>query len=124
VDVDLTAEPAKPNTPIIRNIGRRLAELFPSLAQTPVLRSWAGCHRCDPGPDVLIDRSPDPDGMIFVTAAGHGVGLAPSIGQVVCALARSEATPVPLEGLGLSRFAALEPDWREKRRWTAGNYNT
>ena len=124
VDVDLTAEPAKPTTPIIRNIGRRLAELFPSLAQTPVLRSWAGVIDVTPDQMCLIDRVQNPDGMIFVTAAGHGVGLAPSIGQVVCALARGETTPVPVDGLGLARFAALDPDWREKRRWTAGNYNT
>ena len=41
-DVGLTAEPSKPSTPLIRNIARRLAELLPGAADTPVIRSWAG----------------------------------------------------------------------------------
>ncbi len=124
VDVDLTSEPAKPNTPIIRNIARRLAELFPSLAQTPVLRSWAGIIEVTPDQTCIVERLKEPDGMILATAAGHGFGLAPSLGQIVCALALEGRSPIPIEGLGLSRFAALDPNWREKRGWTAGSYNT
>ena len=41
-DVEPTQEPGKPNTPLIRNIARRLAELMPAVADQPVLRSWAG----------------------------------------------------------------------------------
>ena len=54
-DVGLTGDPDKPNTPLIRNIARRLAELLPGAADVPVIRSWAGvveqvprlfaCHR-------------------------------------------------------------------------------
>jgi sarcosine oxidase subunit beta len=124
VDVDLTSEPAKPNTPIVRNIARRLAELFPSLAQTPVLRSWAGVIDVTPDQTCIIERLDAPDGMILATAAGHGFGLAPSIGQVVCGLALDGTSPIPIEGLGLARFSSLDRDWREKRRWTAGSYNT
>ena len=124
IDVDLTSEPAKPNTPIIRNIARRLAELFPSLAQTAVLRSWAGVVEVTPDQTCIIERLAAPDGMIVATASGHGFGLAPSLGQAIAGLALEKRSPIPIEGLGLSRFAALAPDWREKRRWTAGAYNT
>ena len=48
-DVELTADPSKPNTPLIRNIARRLAELLPDVADVPVLRSWAG----------IVEQSPD-----------------------------------------------------------------
>jgi glycine/D-amino acid oxidase-like deaminating enzyme len=124
IDVDLTSEPAKPNTPIVRNIARRLAELFPSLAQTPVLRSWAGIVEVTPDQTCIIERLTEPEGMIIVTASGHGFGFAPSLSQVIAGLALDGRSPIPIEGLGLSRFAALDPGWREKRRWTAGSYNT
>src|SRR6202008_2921620 len=81
IDVDLTSEPAKPNTPIVRNIARRLAELFPSLAQTAVLRSWAGVVEVTPDQTCIIERLAAPDGMIIASASGHGFGLAPSLGQ-------------------------------------------
>jgi sarcosine oxidase, subunit beta len=38
-EVGPMGEPAKPSTPLMRNIARRLAELFPPLATVPVLRS-------------------------------------------------------------------------------------
>ena len=45
----LTADPDKPNTPLIRNIARRLAELLPGAADVPVIRSWAG----------VVEQAPD-----------------------------------------------------------------
>jgi sarcosine oxidase subunit beta len=122
IDVDLTSEPAKPNTSIIRNIARRLAELFPSLARTPVLRSWAGVIDVTPDQTCIIERLPE--GMIIAAASGHGFGLAPAIGQAIAGLAREGESPIPIAGLGLSRFARLDRGWRQKRRWTAGAYNT
>jgi sarcosine oxidase subunit beta len=124
VDVDLTGEPAKPGTPVIRNIARRLAELFPSLANTPVLRSWSGVLEVTPDQTCIIERLAAPDGMIIATASGHGFGLAPSIGQAICDLALDGRSQVPIDGLGLDRFAKLDPGWRALRRWTAGSYNT
>jgi sarcosine oxidase subunit beta len=122
IDVDLTSEPAKPNTPIIRNIARRLAELFPSLARTSVLRSWAGVIDVTPDQTCIIERLPE--GMIIAAASGHGFGLAPAIGQAIAGLALEGQSPIPIAGLGLSRFARLDRGWRQKRRWTAGAYNT
>ncbi len=124
IDVDLTGEPAKPNTPILRNIARRLAELFPGLSGTPALRSWAGVVEVTPDQTCIVERLAAPDGMIIATASGHGFGLAPSLGQAIAGLALEGRSPHPIEGLGLSRFASLDPRWREKRRWTAGAYNT
>ena len=124
IDVDLTGEPAKPNTPILRNIARRLAELFPGLSETPALRSWAGVVEVTPDQTCIVERLAAPDGMIIATASGHGFGLAPSLGQAIAGLALEGRSPYPIEGLGLSRFANLDPRWREKRRWIAGAYNT
>lgn len=124
IDVDLTSEPAKPSTPIVRNIARRLAELFPSIAHVEALRSWAGIVDVTPDQSCIIDRLSAPEGMIVATASGHGFGLAPSIGQAICGLVLDGRSPVSIDGLGLARFAGLGPDWRTGRRWVAGAYNT
>jgi sarcosine oxidase subunit beta len=88
------------------------------------LRSWAGIVEVTPDQTCIVERLAAPDGMIIATASGHGFGLAPSLGQAIAGLALEGRSPYPIEGLGLSRFASLDPRWREKRRWTAGAYNT
>jgi sarcosine oxidase subunit beta len=124
IDVDLTSEPAKPNTPIVRNIARRLAELFPSLANIQALRSWAGIVEVTPDQTCIIDRLASPEGMIIATASGHGFGLAPSIGKAICDLVLNGKSSIPIDGLGLDRFATLDQGWRSARKWVAGAYNT
>jgi sarcosine oxidase subunit beta len=124
IDTELTTEPAKPNTPIVRNIARRLAELFPSFAGIELLRSWAGVVEVTPDQTCIIDRLSAPEGMIIVSTSGHGFGLAPSVGKAVCDLALTGRTTMPVAGLGLARFSGLEPNWRTRRNWHAGSYNT
>jgi glycine/D-amino acid oxidase-like deaminating enzyme len=117
-------EPAKPSTPLMRNIARRLAELFPPLATVPVLRSWAGVVEQTPDYSPILDRLESPAGFVIATASGHGFGLCPAIGKVVSELVTKGTSSVPIEGLALGRFAGLEPSWRQGRRWDAGAYNT
>lgn len=124
IDVDATSEPAKPNTPIVRNMARRLAELLPSIANIQALRSWAGIVEVTPDQTSIIEQLPSPEGMVIATASGHGFGLAPSLGKAICGLVLEGRSPIPIDGLGLARFAALDPDWRAARGWTAGAYNT
>ena len=73
-DVELTAEPSKPNTPLIRNIARRLAELLPDVAGVPLLRSWAGIVEQSPDYMPIIDFAESPTNYIVVTASAHGFG--------------------------------------------------
>jgi sarcosine oxidase, subunit beta len=124
VDVDLTSQPAKPNTPVIRGCARRLTEAFPSLASTPLLRSWAGIVEVTPDHATVIEKADSPQGFIVVSGSGHGIGLSPAIGKVVSELVRDGKSSIPIQGLGLDRFANLEPNWKSARQWTAGSYNT
>ena len=124
IDVDLTSEPAKPNTPIVRNMARRLAELFPSLSNVQALRCWAGIVEVTPDQTCIIDRLAAPEGMIVATASGHGFGLAPSLGKAICDLVLDGKSSIPIDGLGLDRFANLDQGWRSARKWVAGAYNT
>jgi sarcosine oxidase subunit beta len=117
-------EPAKPSTPLVRNIARRLAELFPPLAGIPVLRAWAGVVEQTPDYSPILDRLESPAGLVVATASGHGFGLCPAVGKVVSELVTKGTSSVAVDGLGLGRFAGLGDGWREARRWDAGEYNT
>jgi sarcosine oxidase subunit beta len=123
-EVESTGEPAKPNTPLVRNIARRLAELFPPLAGVSVLRSWAGIVEQTPDYSPILDRLESPAGFVIGTASGHGFGLCPATGKVISELVMKGVSTVPIEGLRLDRFSDLASSWREERRWTAGAYNT
>ncbi len=117
VDVDLTTEPSKPNTPLIRNIARRLAELLPEVADVPVIRSWAGVVEQAPDYLPIIDIPDSPRNYIVVTASAHGFGISPATGKVVSELVLHGESSIDISGLGLDRFSDLEPDWRENRGW-------
>ena len=116
-DVGLTAEPSKPNTPLIRNIARRLAELLPGAADTPVIRSWAGVVEQAPDYLPIIDVLDYPSNYVVVTASAHGFGIAPATGKVVSDLVLHGESSIDISGLTLGRFAGVGPDWREERGW-------
>ena len=117
-DVELTASPGKPNTPLIRNIARRLAELLPGMVDVPVIRSWAGVVEQAPDYRPIIDILDCPSNYVVVTASAHGFGISPATGKVVSELVLHGEASIDISGLGLSRFADYGPDWREQRGWT------
>lgn len=124
VDLDADKEVAKPNTPIIRNIARRIGEVFPVAKSLQMLRSWAGIVELTPDLITIVQRFEDPEGLVAAAGAGHAFGMAPSLGVALAELALEDRTSAPVGELGLARFAGLSPDWRAERRWTAGQYNT
>ena len=116
-DVGLTDEPSKPNTPLIRNIARRLAELLPGAADVPVIRSWAGVVEQAPDYLPIIDVPDSPGNYVVVTASAHGFGISPATGKVVSDLVLHGESSVDISGFGLGRFSDVRPDWREERGW-------
>ena len=108
-DVGLTGDPDKPNTPLIRNIARRLAELLPGAADVPVIRSWAGVVEQVPDYLPVIDIPDRPGNYVVVTASAHGFGIAPGTGKVVSDLVLHGESSVDISGLRLSRFADVKP---------------
>lgn len=117
IDVGLTSEPAKPNTPLIRNISRRLAELLPAVTDVPVIRSWAGIVEQAPDYMPIIDIPDTPSNYIVVTASAHGFGIAPATGKVVSDLILHGKSNIDISGLTLSRFSDIAEDWRQQRGW-------
>lgn len=124
IDVETTGEPAKPNTPVVRSIARRLYELMPTLGHLQILRCWAGVVELTPDQMCLIERLETPSGMVIATTSGHGFGMAPSLGIALAELALEGHTSMPVGALGLARFGNLPADWRQRRGWQAGGYNT
>ena len=116
-DVGLTDEPSKPNTPLIRNIARRLAELLPGAADVPVIRSWAGVVEQAPDYLPIIDIPDSPGNYVVVTASAHGFGISPATGKVVSDLVLHGESSVDISGFGLGRFSDVGPGWREERGW-------
>ena len=121
-----TKAPGKGSAPVkvVRGMCTRLLELFPSLGNVQVLRSWAGVVDVTPDQACIVQRLSIPEGFIVAVTSGHGFGMAPSIGRAVADLALTGRTAMPIEHLTLDRFAHLPPNWRSMWGWTAGSVHT
>jgi sarcosine oxidase subunit beta len=124
IDIEIDREPEKPNTPIVRNMARRLVELLPIAKEAQLLRCWAGVVDITTDQMTIIHRFNTPSGLVAASAGGHGLGMAPALGVALSQLALNGATNAPISELGLDRFKNLSPNWRVEKNWQAGAYNT
>jgi len=112
--------PARPSSPLTRNLARRLVELLPKAGHLNVIRSWAGVIEKSPDGRPILDRMTSPDNVVVATMSGVGFGLSPASGHAVSDLVlHGHCTFADISKLSLARFADLEPDWRERRGWLA-----
>ncbi|MDQ2763386.1 MAG: FAD-dependent oxidoreductase, partial [Pseudomonadota bacterium] len=106
--------------PLVRNLARRVAEMFPKAAGLNVIRSWAGVIENTPDGRPILDRPADPGNLTVATMSGVGFGLSPASGHAIRDLVIDGVCSfAEISKLGLARFASLEPDWREQRGWAA-----
>ena len=111
---------ARPGSPLIRNLARRVAEMFPKAAHLNVIRSWAGVIENSPDGRPILDRLTDPDNVTVASMSGVGFGLSPASGRAVRDLVvEGMCSFTDIAKLGLARFADLPTDWREQRGWAA-----
>lgn len=109
---------ARPSTPLLCNLGKRLYELFPKAGHVRVIRSWSGIFESTPDQGPILDRLRAPDNIVLATMSGFGFGLSPATGRALRDLViDGTCSFANLEKLKLDRFARLEPDWRERRGW-------
>ncbi|HEX6012350.1 MAG TPA: FAD-binding oxidoreductase [Geminicoccaceae bacterium] len=107
-------------TPLSRNIARRLVELFPRSAHVRVIRSWAGIVENTPDGRPVIERMAAPDNVVLATLSSVGFGLSPASGRAVADLVLTGSCGfADLPPFVLSRFAGLDPCWRQRQGWTA-----
>jgi sarcosine oxidase subunit beta len=118
MEVDETGPRARPSTPLLRNLSRRVAELLPKAAHLRVIRSWAGVIENTPDGRPVIERLANPSNVTVATMSGVGFGLSPASGHAIRDLVIDGACSfADLEKLSLKRFADLPPDWRQTRGW-------
>ena len=111
---------ARPGSPLIRNLARRVAEMFPKAAHLNVIRSWAGVIENTPDGRPILDRLTSPDNVTVASMSGVGFGLSPATGHAVRDLVIDGVCSfTDIAKLGLARFADLPQDWREQRGWAA-----
>jgi len=120
INVPDMAAPEHPNTPLVRNLGRRLAELFPGAAHVRLIRSWGGVVENTPDGLPVIDRLADPDNVVIATMSSVGFGLSPASGKGISEVVlHGRCLFADLGALALARFAHTPPDWRERLGWVA-----
>lgn len=109
---------ARPATPLLQNLSRRLAELFPKAAHLRVIRSWAGIIENTPDGRPVIERLADPGNLTLCTMSSVGFGLSPATGHAIRDLVQEgRCTFTDIGKLGLGRFANLPRDWRARQGW-------
>ena len=123
VDVE-NQTPMKPNSPVIRNLARRLAGLFAGASDVPLIRSWACVVEQTPDMMPIIDFLDSPENFLVATASAHGFGLSPATGKVISDMVMHGETTVDMSGLTHGRFSDVGPGWREEKNWVPGNLNT
>jgi sarcosine oxidase subunit beta len=120
INVPDMAPPDHPNTPLVRNMARRLAELFPGAAHVRVIRSWGGVAENTPDGLPVIDRLSSPENVVIATMSSVGFGLSPASGKGISELVlHGKCLFADLGALRLDRFADTPPDWRERAGWIA-----
>jgi sarcosine oxidase, subunit beta len=124
LEAGLTDTMPKPTTPLVRNIARRLFEVFPTLRSAQMLRSWAGVIDMTPDQVVVVHPFEAPAGLVACSSAGHGFGMSPALGLTLSQIALHGRTDLAIADLNLDRFARLPQDWRQVWNWQPGAYNT
>ncbi|AOO82863.1 NAD(P)/FAD-dependent oxidoreductase [Bosea vaviloviae] len=120
LDIAGNAAPAKPATPLMGHIGRRLAELLPKASHARIIRSWAGVIENTPDGRPVIDHLASKDNVVVATLSSVGFGLSPASGRAIRDLVIDGACSfTDISSFKLSRFAQLEPNWRELQGWQA-----
>jgi sarcosine oxidase subunit beta len=110
--------PQRRSTFVMRSLAKRLAEMFPLVAQARVIRSWAGFVENTPDGRPVLCRLSDPNNVVIATMSSVGFGLSPASGRAVMELARDGVCGCgDLSALHLDRFATLPRDWRNRMGW-------
>ena len=120
IDMSPEGPEARPGSPMIRSLARRVAEMFPKAAHLNVIRSWAGVVENSPDGRPILDRLASPENATVASMSGVGFGLSPASGHAIRDLVvDGTCSFTDISKLGLARFADLPADWREQRGWAA-----
>lgn len=84
---------------------RGLIELFPVMENLHVLRTWSGLIAGMSDGIPVLGTTPEVPGFVFATGfSGHGFGLAPIIGKLLCEVIIDGQTSLSINDFAYSRF--------------------
>lgn len=93
-----------PNPRILQNLRRNLDDMFPQLADTPIVETWAGMIETTPDVVPVIDEAVLPGFYIATGFSGHGFGIGPGAGKAIAGLLSGRDVGIDLGAFRLSRF--------------------
>lgn len=94
-----------PNPRVVKAIRRNLDKIFPDLADTEIVESWAGMVETTPDVVPVIEESEKIPGFHIATGlSGHGFGLGPGAGYACAGMLTGDDTGIDLQPFRLSRF--------------------
>ena len=100
----------RPNRGTLRRIRRRLDEVFPQLAGTPIAETWAGMIEATPDVIPVIDTADGLPGFYMATGfSGHGFGIGPGAGKAIAGMLTGHDSGIDLREFRLSRFSDGTP---------------
>lgn len=86
-----------------------LAEVFPSLKNVKIIRSWSGWHDRTNDNSACIGAIEEIPGLYIACGfSGHGFGIAPPIGKVVSELVMEKKLSADISTMKWNRFAPLD----------------
>ena len=95
----------EPSQKVLKGIRRNIDAMFPQLADTPIVESWAGMVETSPDVVPMIDAIGSIPGFHIATGfSGHGFGLGPGAGKAIAGMLTGVETGIDLRPLRLSRF--------------------
>ena len=95
----------EPSPDVLAKLKRNLAEVFPTLAEQPVVEAWAGMVETTPDVVPVIGEERGIPGFFVASGfSGHGFGLGPGAGRSIAALVCGATPPVKLDAFRRERF--------------------
>jgi len=94
-----------PTPRVLKGIRRNLDAMFPQLAETPIIESWAGMIESSPDVIPIIDSIDRIAGFHVATGfSGHGFGIGPGAGKAIAGMLTGATTGIDLASFRLGRF--------------------
>ncbi len=93
-----------PNPRILKSIRNNLDSLFPTLANTAIVESWAGMIETTPDVIPVIDQTSTKGFHIATGFSGHGFGIGPGAGKAIAGMLTGDDSGINLQEFRLKRF--------------------
>jgi glycine/D-amino acid oxidase-like deaminating enzyme len=93
-----------PNPRILKSIRSNLDSLFPQLADTAIVESWAGMIETTPDVIPVIDETSTKGFHVATGFSGHGFGIGPGAGKAIAGMLSGKDSGIDLQEFRLSRF--------------------